>query len=241
MQVTFRAQVALSCTGRLCILVALVCLTLFGLQTPALAPVTTESWTDSDATKTPRNDNWSDSNNWSSGVVPNGSNYSADIPLLGFPFTSPTQDISITLENLTVEPGTKDVVADGVSLTLTGQSLVGGLLLNSAGKQTALNINNTVTYTSTASGNCCLLMMNKSLINGSGTLINQGTIGYGESVAGNIGTISGLTLQNHGTLYSGQNSTLKLAPNSNWTNPGTIQSANPQFGCLPGQIKHRWD
>lgn len=237
--VTFRAQVALSCMRQVCALVALVCLAVCG-QAPALGQ-TVETWTDSDATKTPPNNNWSDGSNWSGGVVPNGSNYSADVPLLKSPYTFPTMDTSITLSNLTDEPGIYTLMSPGVTLTLVGQSLIGGLVMNAGTTQTNLTVNSALTYSSGSGANCCLQMFGNTIINGSGTLINEGTIAYGTNPSGTFGAIGtsagSLTLQNASNIYSGQNSLLALYPNNNWTNSGTIQSANHMNGdCLAGTV-----
>lgn len=197
------------------------------------------TWTDGNHAT---DDNWSDSGNWSGGVVPNG-NFNVTVPLMynGNAVHYPNQDISVSINNLSVGTGTKVAMNNGVTLLLTGNSLSGGFNVNDTGSGTFITISGTLTYTSTSSGNCCLQLFNFAAINGPGILINRGTISSGtnSSMQSRIGSQSAgndLTLQNYGTVFAGQNSNLDLDANGAWDNFGTIQSADPQFGCLGGSV-----
>ncbi len=212
------------------------------------SPTLVVTWTAGSGT----DHNWSNAFNWSPNLVPNGKMY--DVVITNPDSFSVTQDISATVHNLTLKttsPYAQLYLGDGISLTIVGTKIsnAGSIVMNNdGGATTSLIINGTVTH----SGGGFIFMTNKSVIDGSGTLINQANIsaaGTGNYIGpnlelqnigqGHIGAtgpgctlnvnLSG-TLTNSGYLSAGgNNSTLVLAAT-------TIQNTNGQILGGPGTV-----
>jgi len=210
---------------RACWSPALLALVLCGCHLAAIGQTVT--WTDAD-----KNESWADSGNWDMFIVPGIDCTTCDvvIPFL-FSGNFTMDDISpLTLDNITVGSNTVIIMPDGASITVNGNTLGGYVEMNNSGTSgfTTLTINGNVTYTDALQG-FGIQMFNASLIGGSGTLTNEGTISYGRSFAGSpqglLGSGNSLTVQNSNIISSsGTGSVLELNPNAAWTNGGTIEA-----------------
>jgi len=204
-----------------------------GMETAAFGQ-TTYTWTDADW-QTAGAQLWSDASNWNPNGVPGQicTSCSVSVPNVSITgqTTFPIQDVSLTLQNLTIGNQQKVAIQSGNSLTLTGNTLHGYVQMVYGGGLglTAININGGLTFTGTNSLEG-IAMENNSQINGNGTLTNNGTISYGSvagSPAGLIGANEALTLINNGLISSGGSaSDLNLCVNLNWQNAGTLQATS---------------
>src|SRR5215469_489869 len=194
-------------------LLAVACLVFCGLEAAVFGQ--TETWTDRGYQT---NNNWSNASNWNPMVVPNGSGYNVTVPLLRSPYTSlAVMDIPVALHSLTIATNAAVSMNSGTSLKLYG-NLSGNLRMDPGGGAAA----SLVISPSTICSACNLQMFASSQINGNGTLTNNlgSTISEGRVTAGDIGGISVQSLQNNGTIFAGQNSTLYLYPTADWYNTG---------------------
>ena len=170
--------------------------------------------------------NWSVSTNWSAGLPVSTSDVT--ITSLG---SAVTEDISATVNTLTVGSGDSLVTNNNVDLTIDRATITnsGAMVLNSIGNTTELVIAGTTT---TLSGGGTLALSNSTanfiLGNGTSTLVNANNTILG---AGNIGD-NNLTLNNEGTIMASGSAGLTVNPlgtqtasSPGLTNTGTLESS----------------
>ncbi|HEY4739152.1 MAG TPA: YncE family protein, partial [Candidatus Acidoferrales bacterium] len=139
--------------------------------------------------------NWSSSSNWSSGV-PNSASTNVCINNGNSTPSAVTLDVSVTVGNLFIDPGSSLTVANGEGLTVAGNiSNSGQIVLNNAGSEANLILSGPVTLTGGGtlmmnigtSGNQPYVYQanNGSLTNVNNTIEGAGEIGYNNLVLTN--------------------------------------------------------
>jgi hypothetical protein len=163
---------------------------------------------------------WNNAGNWSAGLP--GSSNNVFITGSGSA-SSVTEDVSATINNLTLNSGNSWILNNGFALTINGNSIsnAGTMSLNSTGNFTELIIHGSGV---TLSGGGTLTMSNNAnnYIFGSvtaDTLTNQETI----QGAGHIGN-GVMTLVNSGTINANQSAGMTIQTNGGTTNTGTIEA-----------------
>lgn len=178
---------------------------------------------------------WSNAGNWSAGLP----NSSTDVLRTGSGgAASVTQDISATINNMTLNASNTWSLNNGDALTVDGNSIsnAGSMTVNSAGGTTELIIGGPVTL----NGGGTLSMSNTTAnfifgAAGTDTLTNQETIQGG----GNIGNGT-LTLVNSGTINANVASSLTInasgGGSGGTTNTGILEATNGATLVLDGSI-----
>ena len=170
--------------------------------------------------------NWSVSTNWSAGLPVSTSDVT--ITNLG---SAVTEDISATVNTLTVGSGDSLVTNNNVDLTIDGATITnsGAIVLNSIGNTTELVIAGTTT-TLSGGGTLALSIGSANFIlgNGTSTPVNANNTILG---AGNIGD-NNLTLNNEGTIMASGSAGLTVNPlgtqtasSPGLTNTGALESS----------------
>ena len=129
--------------------------------------------------------NWSNSSNWSTGVVPNGAAVNVCINDARSPSSAVTLDIGVTVHNLIIDPSNSLTIANGEVLDITGQIQNAGLIaVAGSSNNTFLNIDAAVTLTG---GGSVTLANGNTYIreNGTGTLTNVNNTISGTGIIGN--------------------------------------------------------
>ncbi len=177
---------------------------------------------------------WSNSGNWSAGL-PTSSN---DVLITGTGAASAvTEDISATINNLTLNSGNSWSLNNNNTLTIDGTAIsnAGSMNLNSVGNTSNLLINNAAV---TLSGGGTVTMSNNSnnLITGAAnadTLTNQETI----QGAGLIGNAMALVNSGSSAVINANDSTpLTINPAGGTTNTGTLEATNGAELVLKGAV-----
>ena len=163
--------------------------------------------------------NWNIGTNWSTGSPPTSSQNAVITDAGG----AVSEDISATIQDLTIGSGDSLSINDSIALTVSGSTITnnGTLSMQGADTQTFLKINGSVTLTGT--GSLTLSIASNNIIEGtasSNTLTNQETI----QGAGNIGN-GMLTLVNSGTIDAlPGNPQLIIQTSGGTTNTGTLEA-----------------
>jgi hypothetical protein len=191
-----------------------------------------DTWTDADHQN---NDDWNNPNNWSTKKVPDKT---SDVIVNSGTTEQPVVNISPVIHNLTLNAGTVRL-EDGIRLKIEGDTIsnnAGQLILNSTGVGPAtLYIGGHIV---TLSGSGSVTMSDSGsnhITGGSGNiLINQLSSTPGIQGAG---LISGLQLQNHGTIAANaQKNPLQIVSISNpVSNDGNLQAVNGTL-ILTGKV-----
>ena len=165
---------------------------------------------------------WSNPSNWSAGLP--GSSNNALITGTG-PASSVTEDISATINNLTLSSGNSWTLNNDQSLTIDGNSIsnAGSMTIGSTESSTFLEINSPAVKLN-GGGTLTMSNLSSNFILGAATadtLTNQETI----QGSGNIGDGS-MTLMNSGTIDANQSTPLTVQANGGTTNTGTLEATN---------------
>jgi hypothetical protein len=163
---------------------------------------------------------WNNSGNWSAGLP----GVSSNVLITGSgSAASVTQDVSATINNLTLNSGNTWSLKNGLVLTVGGNTIsnAGKMNMNSTGNFTELLIGSASV---TLSGGGTLTMSNNAnnFIFGAATadtLTNKETI----QGAGNIGD-GRMTLVNSGTINANQSAGLTIQANGGTTNTGLLEA-----------------
>jgi len=173
---------------------------------------------------------WGTASNWSSGL-PTSSN---NVLITGSGTAAAvTENVSATINNLTLNSANTWTLDNGFALTIDGNSIsnAGKMLMNSTGGVTELVIGSPSV---TLNGGGTLTMSNNAnnYIFGSAaadTLINQETI----QGAGHIGN-GQMTLVNSGTINANQSAGMTIDANGGAINTGTIEATSGATLALTG-------
>lgn len=177
--------------------------------------------------------NWSIGTDWTPNGVPNnggGNVYNVTLPTLTSSYTV-NQDVTSTIDTLTVDSGATLTQNPSISLTTTSLTDSGTVNVGNSGAST-LSVNGSTSMSSGSSLN----VNNGSTVNLNGTVSNSGTFATGFSGGNNTVTVSGAftnnsgatlelessgdamsvaSLTNSGTLFIGGGATLTLTSQSN--------------------------
>ena len=173
---------------------------------------------------------WSTAGNWSAGL-PGASN---NVLITGSgSAASVSEDVSATINNLTLNSANNWGLTNGKVLTIDGNSIsnAGHMTLNSTGSFTELLIGSAA-VTLTGGGSVTMSNNANNYIFGAATadtLTNQETI----QGAGNIGN-GRMTLVNSGTINANQSAGLTIAANGGATNTGTLEATGGNSLTLSG-------
>ncbi|HUI42392.1 MAG TPA: hypothetical protein VL523_10530, partial [Terriglobia bacterium] len=181
-----------------------------GADTASRPPSSPDVWTGGTG-------NWSVSSNWSAGLPTS----SSDVQITNSG-SQVTEDVTSTINTLSLSSGNTWALNNGLSLTIDGNSISnsGGMTLNSSGNFTILEL----AANATLSGGGTVTMSNnaQNYIEGAATadtLTNQETI-QGAGVIGN----NRMTLINSGTINANQSAGMTINSNGGVTNTGTIEA-----------------
>jgi YVTN family beta-propeller protein len=198
--------------------------------------------------------NWSNSSNWSTGVVPNGSTVNVCINDGHSPASAVTLDISVTVANLIIDSGNSLTVSDNTALDVTGKIQNAGLISVAGGaNNTFLNIDAAVMLTG---GGSVTMSNGNSYIreNGTGTLTNVnntisgiGTIGNDNltfinqaggtvNATGNALVVNAAGVVNHGVFEATGSGVLQISVTVNNAGGTITAGSGSQVQFLGGTV-----
>ncbi len=158
--------------------------------------------------------NWSTSTDWTPNGSPNnggGNVYDVTLPTLTSNYTV-TQDVTSSIDTLTIDSGATLTQNSGISLTTTGLTDSGTINLGNGGAST-LTVNGATTISSGSSIN----LNSASTLNLNGAVNNSGTFATGFSSGNNSVTVSGAFTNNSGATLEleGSGDVMSVASLSN--------------------------
>ena len=170
--------------------------------------------------------NWSLATNWSTGVVPNGGT-AVCINNNHTPASSVTLDISVSIGNLTINPGNSLTIPNNIQLFASGTIANSGLItLVSAANNTILTLSGAVTITGGGTITLNQTGGGQPILNNAnaGSLLNVNNLIQGAGQIGNNGLI--VTNLAGGTFNANAAGSLPLGLNSNGvTNLGVLEAS----------------
>jgi hypothetical protein len=169
--------------------------------------------------------NWSNQNNWCDGhVPPTGANIS--IGACGSPPSAVSQDISATIDNLSIDNGNSLTILQSNLLNINGGISNAGTLAMAGTSSSGAQMRLTATTVTLGGGSTFFMNDAPNEVLGGGTdvtLINQGTI----TGAGYLGVEGLFNLNNHGTVNAVGTHPLQISTNfDSLLNSGILEATS---------------